>query len=479
MATGTSCSRCRGHAPQLALTTWLGQNTLGSRQSTDFIAMLAKPEPAASTAAADAMPSQCTAAHVRATPTPADSARPQASGHKLVMACIVACSVALLTLLLTWSRAASQRFDQPATRSAAASGDQFDGIKGSLHGESKNRTHIGRTTTQSRSTSSPNQMPDFDTQAESMTAGHHDAHGTTDRSSHSGGAGARTIPSQNDGNAAAGTDIARVAIVVVGGAVGRNVLHPTVLDSQQLLTAPLDASFGGPAHLYLCVDNETTTRQGFAAFGARKRRFGTLVAQGVFYHEVHSQFQRLHLCLQDVIDRATTLRFWENYTWVVRSRPDAVFYKPVPSLSSLALDTVHTRAFRIHGRVESAPDVLMSPWDQCGDIPCSVLPMPPFCGSNQGAQCVWRDQLNSPQNPMHCVTADDMFAYIPKQYAVFYFGLRKGFARHAAVEVGDKRCCEEGHAESEIPSLRHSIAPKFVKCAFPESVITCRIYLGR
>ena len=84
---------------------------------------------------------------------------------------------------------------------------------------------------------------------------------------------------------------------------------------------------------------------------------------------------------------------------------------------------------------------------------------PPFCGSRIGAQCVWREtasgttgrKLGAPTLPMPCATADDMFAYIPKRYAMNYFGLRKGRARaRTAVEASDKRCCEEGNADSAI-----------------------------
>ena len=63
----------------------------------------------------------------------------------------------------------------------------------------------------------------------------------------------------------------------------------------------------------------------------------------------NSFFYRLRMCLQDVIKTATARGFWEHYDWVVRSRPDAVFYQPVPSLARLMPDAVYARAFRIHG----------------------------------------------------------------------------------------------------------------------------------
>jgi hypothetical protein len=158
--------------------------------------------------------------------------------------------------------------------------------------------------------------------------------------------GARPLGQLNDhhrgsaalsGGQGAGPTGARVAIIIVG--LLRQFLEPQVQSTQHFLTDTLAAEYGA-IDLFICVDSPNAAR-------LRTLSVGRVAARQVFEHKFdgrHNQWPRMAACLADV-QRAAGAD-WAGYEWVVRSRPDNVFFAPVPPLKPLRTDTVYTRARR-------------------------------------------------------------------------------------------------------------------------------------
>ena len=129
----------------------------------------------------------------------------------------------------------------------------------------------------------------------------------------------------------------RVAVIIVG--LLRQFLEPQVQSTQHFLTDTLAAEYG-KIDLFVCVDTPNAAL-------VRKLSVGQVVPRAVFEHQFdgrHNQWPRMAACLSDV--QAAAGSEWTNYEWVVRSRPDNVFFAPVPPLKPLRTDTVYTRARR-------------------------------------------------------------------------------------------------------------------------------------
>jgi hypothetical protein len=119
----------------------------------------------------------------------------------------------------------------------------------------------------------------------------------------------------------------------------RQFLEPKVQSTQHFLTDTLAAEYG-EIDLFICVDTPNAAQ-------VRKLSVGRMVPRAVFEHSFdgrHNQWPRMAACLSDV--QATAGAAWLDYTWVVRSRPDNVFFAPVPPLMPLRTDTVYTRVRR-------------------------------------------------------------------------------------------------------------------------------------
>eukprot|EP01051_Picozoa_sp_SAG22_P006588 SAG22_NODE_436_length_10519_cov_21.912188_8_plen_320_part_00 len=122
------------------------------------------------------------------------------------------------------------------------------------------------------------------------------------------------------------------------------------------------------------------------------------------------QWPRLAACYRSVQQWAKSGRggFWPGYEWLVRSRPDNVFFAPVPTpyaAGGLAADAVHARVRRFGG-YENVGDETMSWWryDAKKDDVCGR--------QERGLPCRWRD-TKKPAAGAQCVLADDQFGYIP------------------------------------------------------------------
>ena len=80
---------------------------------------------------------------------------------------------------------------------------------------------------------------------------------------------------------------------------------------------------------------------------------------------------------------------------------------------------------------------------------------------------------------MHCIVIERACAAVLRcclQFALNYFGLRKGHAHPAmVVRAVDQLCCEEGMVSTSYPLLARRAMGAQAKCQFPESVVTCRI----
>lgn len=141
-------------------------------------------------------------------------------------------------------------------------------------------------------------------------------------------------PAASDRGASAG---ARVAVIIVG--LLRQFLEPQVQSTQHFLTDTLTAEYG-EIDLFICVDSPNAAR-------VRTLSVGRAVPRAVFEYSFdgrHNQWPRMAACLSDV--QAAVGGGWTDYAWVVRSRPDNVFFAPVPPLKPLRADTVYTRVRR-------------------------------------------------------------------------------------------------------------------------------------
>lgn len=158
--------------------------------------------------------------------------------------------------------------------------------------------------------------------------------------------GARPLGQLNDHHTGA-----RVAVIIVG--LLRQFLEPQVQSTQHFLTDTLASQHGG-IDLFICVDTPNGAK-------VRSLKVGRVVPRAVFQHSFsgrHNQWPRMAACLSDV--QGAVGAGWRNYEWVVRSRPDNIFFAPVPPLQPLRRDTVYTRARRFG--VREPPQ--LPPWSR-------------------------------------------------------------------------------------------------------------------
>eukprot|EP01052_Picozoa_sp_SAG31_P040961 SAG31_NODE_6076_length_2180_cov_2.122537_2_plen_466_part_00 len=234
-----------------------------------------------------------------------------------------------------------------------------------------------------------------------------------------------------------------IAVLIVG--LLRDFLHPRIFESQKHLLQPLQNEYerSGGIHLYICVDSPN-------AEGLRRKVIGeTMEPTAVFEHTFegkHNQWPRMSACYRDVQKFATGRGHWSGYRWIVRSRPDNLFFAPVPTLRDKAQDAVHGRVRRFGG-YQKVEDEMMSWWHYEGKE--SV------CGDQQqGITCVWHDTQKTAEGAQ-CVLLDDQFAYIPAGLlAAVYFGVPP---------VGMQK-------------FRHfPLVHGNEKCQWPEGALTCRL----
>ncbi len=136
---------------------------------------------------------------------------------------------------------------------------------------------------------------------------------------------------------------------------------------------------------------------------------------------------RLSQCWQDVMASSRGAR---GYKWVIRSRPDVVWYRPLPSITEWPTDAVYTRARRVG--MMYVEDEKLSWWKY----------KDPDNGSCDLA-CKWRDTgMPTSGEKASCAVADDQFAVIPAEYAGNYFGttIVDNPSSHYPMPVGHQRC---------------------------------------
>ena len=235
----------------------------------------------------------------------------------------------------------------------------------------------------------------------------------------------------------------QVVVLIVG--LLRDFLLPRVFDSQKFLLQPLQQEYGesGGIHLFICADSPNAEQ-------LRGKRIGeTMAPTAVFEHTFegrHNQWPRMAACYRDVQKWATARGHWGSYRWIVRSRPDNIFFAPVPSLRDKATDAVHGRVRRFGGH-QHVGDESMSWWHYDGKE--SV------CGAKQeGNVCRWHDTAALAEGA-ECLLLDDQFGYVPAgSLAAVYFGV---------AAVG-------GRAFKHFPLVHGN-----EKCQWPEGALTCRL----
>ena len=125
---------------------------------------------------------------------------------------------------------------------------------------------------------------------------------------------------------------------------------------------------------------------------------------------IHDQYVRLDDCFRSVVQPAARDNDWQA-THYVRARPDSIFVRRVPPLSSLDVDRISARArwmtFATPTRVERAT---------------SSFP-PDMCRKKHLRS---RVQMHA-ANIAICATLDDQFAIIPAVYAPSYFFLEPNY----------------------------------------------------
>lgn len=160
-------------------------------------------------------------------------------------------------------------------------------------------------------------------------------------------------------------------------------------------------------------------------------------------HTATSMADRMRQCWNDVTEHAHAAGHWNaagNYKWVIRTRPDVVWYQPLPSIAEWAIDAIYTRARRVG--MMAVDDEKLSWW---------AYRDTDFASCDLG--CAWRDTgWTSRRDDGACALADDQFAVIPAQFSAQYFGTVK-------VESGMHYLMPKGHQN----------------CEWAEGEITCQI----
>ena len=101
-------------------------------------------------------------------------------------------------------------------------------------------------------------------------------------------------------------------------------------------------------------------------------------------------------CWDDVTARARTLGRWgdgaaEPYKWVLRSRPDVVWWAPLPSIGVWATDAIYLRARRV-GMMRGVEDEMLSWWKY-------MQPQWGVCDLG----CAWRDTRSAVSFHLGCI----------------------------------------------------------------------------
>lgn len=207
--------------------------------------------------------------------------------------------------------------------------------------------------------------------------------------------------------------------------------------------------------LFICVDAPNADR-------LWELPIGHVVAKQVFEHTFsgrHNQWPRMAACLTDV--QSFVGDGWSRYDWVVRSRPDNVFFAPVPPLKPLRIDTVYTRARRFGGYA-NVDDEYLSWWDYRGaGRPGAV------CGADEtGMACVMRDGGGPAPASAKCVLVDDQFAYIPRVFVDTFF--RQDEEPPAASRGSNENAAKKG-------AKHYAVVAGHDRCQWPEGQVTCRL----
>eukprot|EP01051_Picozoa_sp_SAG22_P010520 SAG22_NODE_952_length_6343_cov_3.567265_2_plen_568_part_00 len=250
-----------------------------------------------------------------------------------------------------------------------------------------------------------------------------------------------------------GASAPAVAIIMAGQL--KKMMEPAVLNSAQLLTRPFIRDFGlQNVHLYLCVDKkkQLDTDTDFT--------YGEVKPFAVFEHAAANMWQRLRLC-HDAVKKYCDDRpsdgehgnLWPRYRWIVRTRPDLVFYAEPPSPLGWPSDSIYLRARRV-GQLAVQEERLA--WWMYQKPQWGVCDLP----------CVWRASTGQKLPPaaamagaklQGCAVVDDQFAiFAPKWFASYFVGPggRQGLAAPPAMQP-----CVKGHE----------------KCGWPEGKMTCRL----
>jgi len=145
-------------------------------------------------------------------------------------------------------------------------------------------------------------------------------------------------------------------------------------------------------------------------------------------------WDRLSRCWRDVAAYAATAGRWGSasgsYKWIIRARPDLVWWRPLPSITDWPTDAIYSRARRL-GKMKNVDDEKLSWWKY-------TQPQWGVCD----LACVWRDTRKATDaGAGGCVVADDQFAVIPAAYAGGYFGTETPKAdRHYPIPAGHANC---------------------------------------
>ena len=132
-----------------------------------------------------------------------------------------------------------------------------------------------------------------------------------------------------------------VAIVIVGRVPHAKEHQARVLATQHQLTRPLQNEFGRAAlDLFLCVDLKAPKNIGSTPWG-------TVMPTALWRTDAVNQTERLSGCFASMREYAQKNNTWAGYQWIVRSRPDLVFFEDVLAIGSRSKQAVHARARKV------------------------------------------------------------------------------------------------------------------------------------
>lgn len=201
-------------------------------------------------------------------------------------------------------------------------------------------------------------------------------------------------------------------------------------------------------------------------------------------------WDRMSRCWSDVTTHAAAAGHWGGaggYKWIIRSRPDVVWWRPLPSITEWPTDAIYTRARRLGMSISIATRLRTDTTDSKHwfearekvperlreETACNTRSLPLAVGTRLSSMfdwtgmmrnvddeklswwkytqpqwgvcdltCVWRDTRKASGSEQGgCVVADDQFAVIPAGYAGGYFGTETPNAgRHYPIPAGHENC---------------------------------------